>query len=109
MPLWQLEEATEFLYYVSLYVEPVGYYVGLTGSVLRKGESEKDLDMILYPKSTERPDPQALHEALLKAGLKRRMERKDVHKIWRTLGSDDEKHVEVWNFKGKRVDIFFLS
>ena len=85
------------------------YYVGLTGSVLRNGFSGNDLDLIVYPSSSVRQDKDFVVQALVDAGLKRRSSREFVKAIWQRKGSDDEKHVEVWEYEGKKVDIFFLS
>ena len=113
---WQLSEALEFVRYLQGWVEPYGYYVGMTGSVLLKGESRKDLDVILYPASSQHQQYKPyLHEVFQKAGLKQEFNRAFFTKMWREAGSDDEKHVEVWRctaglplFAGKRVDLFFL-
>jgi hypothetical protein len=108
-PLWTLDAAVEFFRMLWDELEPLGYYVGLTGSVVTKGRSFHDLDIIIYPASTKRRDHAVLLEGLKKAGMKLLFEREVVVKAWRRRGSDDEKHIEVWDYKGKRVDIFFLS
>lgn len=122
---WVLAEAVEFVRYIQSAVEPYGFHVAMAGSVLTKGHSDNDLDMILYPTSTKAAAStekfgvvprEYLSQVLYKAGMKRMCDRDFVTKMWRKTGSDDEKHVEVWRctagipaFEGRRVDIFFLS
>ncbi len=108
-PVWRIGEALSFLRMLWDVLEPLGYYVGLTGSVMTKGHSSNDLDIIIYPASTKKLDRARLLNGLEVAGLKQRFRRDTVVQAWRGLGSDDEKHVEVWVYQGKRVDIFFLS
>lgn len=44
-----IEEALKFIRTLEEKVKPYGFHCGLTGSVLYKGYSEKDLDIIIYP------------------------------------------------------------
>lgn len=108
-PLWKLEEAVTFFRALWEALMPVGFYVGLTGGVLVKGQSSHDLDIIIYPASSKTHDHAALLAALEKFGMKLKFDRDVVVRRWRKLGSDDEKHIEVWEYRGKRVDVFFLS
>jgi hypothetical protein len=41
--------------------------------------------------------------------MKRLVTLDKVHEAWRKLGSYDCKHVEIWEFQNKRVDILFLK
>ena len=109
MRVWVLDDAVVFLRTLQEHVELVGYHVGLAGSVLTKGRSGNDLDIILYPATTAHKDYEGLIEALERAGLKRSIEREVVTRRWRRLGSEDRKHVEVWEYGNKRVDVFFLE
>ncbi len=47
--LWSLEDGITFVRELESKLAPLGYHCGLTGSVLYKGFSNKDLDVIIYP------------------------------------------------------------
>jgi hypothetical protein len=105
---WTLAEALSFCRSLAEYLKPKGYYVGLAGSVLTRGRSRKDLDIVVYPESAPAHEAAALRDHLRAFGLKLRVPVENVHLRWRKLGSVDTKHVEVWYFDRKRVDIFTL-
>jgi hypothetical protein len=105
---WSLVDALDLIHKLWPKLQP-HYYIGLTGSVLREGQSPNDLDLIVYPASTQRGDKDFVARVLREAGLQRRVTVEYVHLRWRKKGSDDTKHVEVWEYGGKKVDIFFLS
>jgi len=108
--MWTLEEAQRFCSLLEFFTSP-GFGVGLTGSVLISNKSAHDIDIILYPLSSNSPlnDIDVLKEILVKFGMKPLLGREEVTKHWRKKGSLDDKHVEIWNYNGKRVDIFFLK
>jgi len=106
---WSLPEALQLVRELVEPLRSVGYALGLTGSVLTKGESTHDLDLVLYPLSSAKEDPTALRAALEAHGLKLHVPKERVQKTWRRLGSQDEKHVEVWLYQDRRVDLFFLK
>jgi hypothetical protein len=107
--LWTLAKATVFVRDLSERVRPVGYDIALAGSVLKKGHSRHDLDVIIFPLSTAKEDPIALLAALQDWGMIRRFDTSTVHKAWRKRGRQDTKQVEVWEYKDKRVDLFFMK
>ena len=106
---WTRDEALTLVSALWPSLKAVGYYVGLTGSVLVKGKSRNDLDLIVYPASTTSQDKSLVVGVLMGAGLTRLTSRESVHRRWRKRGSSDEKHVEVWALGGKKIDVFFLS
>jgi predicted nucleotidyltransferase len=108
--MWTLDEAATFCHDLLPAVKAVGYYVGVTGSVLYGDAraSSHDLDLIIYPTSTVHSNADALTAALTAHGMRRLYDVDVVQARWRKLGSDDEKHVEVWAWGRKRVDLFFL-
>lgn len=108
---WRMREALVFVRALSRHLDPVAYHVALTGSVLTRGRSTHDLDVVLYPRSTEAPlGLEKVFAALEGFGMKRTFSRETVARAWRFGGSQDEKHVEVWRTRdGKRVDLFFLA
>lgn len=85
--------------------------VGLTGSLLTS-DSGNDLDIIFYPFSSETPSEtirEAVSEALVSEGFSLTYPVDAVHRHWRTKGSADRKHVEIWRGPGKRkLDAFIL-
>lgn len=105
---WKLEDAVDFCQKLQKYI--IGFGVGITGSVLHTGESAKDLDIIIYPNSTAlRLDIQGLKLQLIEFGMKRVCTREQVASAWKKKGSSDTKHVEIWSYQSKRIDIFFLT
>jgi hypothetical protein len=105
--IWTLEEAQEFC--ASLQKSITGFGIGLTGSVLKKKESSKDLDIIVFPlSSVTNNDLEELRNQFSKFGMVLSFTREQVTKFWRDAGSLDEKHVEVWMYNRKRIDVFYL-
>lgn len=89
------------------------YHVGLLGSVLLDGMSNKDLDIVVYPRDASvhfnRREHVLITTALTKVGLHRVADFDSVKEEWRKKGSKDCKNVEVWRTEGKRrVDVFYL-
>lgn len=89
-------------------------HLGITGSVLFTGESKKDLDFIVYPHTTHTFTSyewvsKNVGEILEAYGMERVADVKKVHKIWRRKNSDDLKWCEVWEYQGKRIDVFIMK
>lgn len=104
MMAWSLVQAMSFTKSLHDFVFPLGYGIALTGSVLMEGFSEKDLDLVIYPMKKISSDYKGLLENLPKFGLT------FVRLPNKNLGyQDDGKDVQVWEYEGKRVDLFFLS
>lgn len=107
--VWFLQGALDFIRDLSDAVRAVGFDVALAGSVLKKGHSKKDIDIVLFPLRTDKMNHSRLHKALLSFGMTQLLDQTSVTLLWRKAGSDDCKRVEVWDYKGKRVDLFFLE
>ena len=105
---WKLAEAVAFAQYLQPFVLKVGYHVGLLGSVLTKGESQKDLDILLYPHTSAKVDLEGLYTTMGEAGMKRIVPFANVCRVRAQMKSFDTKHVEVWEHERRRVDVFFL-
>lgn len=107
---WTQAEAVIFASSLDDWLEKeVDYHVALGGSVLFAGSSEHDLDLLIFPKSTETASSMKdLRNALILAGGTLVFDADTVKRRWRKLGSLDQKHVEIWKFKGRRVDLFFV-
>lgn len=88
---------------IEKFVSEVGLHCGLTGSVLYKGSSEKDLDVIIYPHQVSNPiSKEVAKKALAKIGIKPK------YRV-STVASCQDKDVEVFETEsGRRIDIFFL-
>jgi hypothetical protein len=97
---------------IQLLAEPLrtaGFGVGLGGSVLTKGSSDKDLDLIVFPLNASDFSLDAARGTFLVAGMQLLWNRYEIARFWSDAGSSDTKHVEVWAYENRRVDVFFLS
>lgn len=104
MALWTLRTAHDFCCSLHAFLIPLGYDVGLTGGILYHGVSDKDIDVIIYPLKLISADFGTMYQALPQFGLQFiRLPNNNVGY------ADDGKHVEVWEFQDKRVDLFFLT
>jgi hypothetical protein len=104
MTIWTLDQACKFCIKLHDHLMPFGYDVGLTGGILFNGKSDKDIDVIIYPLKRMSANYAAMYQALPNFGLK------FIRLPNKNLGyTDDGKHVEVWEFENKRVDLFFLA
>ena len=94
---------------------PSGFHAALGGGVMKRGRSSKDLDVIVYPNCVSPSFDWSLHwavisEILEEDGWIRFRDVHQMHRHWRSIGSDDQKHVEVWQDpKGRRVDLIVLG
>ena len=107
--LWELDSALDLIRELAPRLEKVGYSVGLCGSVLKSGTSRNDLDILVFPLSTAVLNKNALDKELRSFGFKVKYDIKSVRTAWRKQGSKDNKKVKIYDYKGKRVDIFFVK
>lgn len=102
---WTLQEALDLVRFLEPHATSLGYHVGLTGGVLQKGHSTKDVDVIFYPrKTTDGGSPKAMIAKLqvLYPGLKAY--------LLSHYTREDTKLVYNCQFKDKRrMDVFFLQ
>jgi hypothetical protein len=102
--MWTTKQAYKFCRELHQYLGPYGYGVGLTGGVLLRGKSNKDIDVIVYPFKRISANFNTMYKALFNFGLK------FVRLPNNNQGyMDDGKRVEVWEFENKRADLFFLD
>lgn len=107
---WTLESAVEFIRDLEPILASLGWHCALTGSVLYKGESRKDLDLVVYPHRTSNHSLAYLRQGLRRAGLELFMDANKVKVQWSKLAnSEDRKRVELWFQGARRVDVFVLS
>jgi hypothetical protein len=106
---WTLEEAGALVAYLDAPLKAAGFAVGIGGSVIAKGRSDHDVDLIIFPMTTAKPhEPELARAVLRRLGLHLVIDRERVVKGWRSIGSRDEKHVEIWERNKKRIDVFYL-
>jgi predicted nucleotidyltransferase len=96
---WTMDEALSAIRSLERTANKYGLHLGLTGGVLYNGQSEKDLDVVVYPRKTCEP-----HDA---CGF-----RAAISQQWSMRTNYHENDTkEVWKgvVDGKIIDFFFLS
>jgi len=104
---WTQTEALLFLADLETKAAAAGLHVALAGSVLYRGESKKDLDVVIYPHTKEKPSSWPLKAI---AFVDVQIGKSDLC----DFPYRDGKHVRYAFIKsgplaGRRVDIFLLS
>ena len=107
--MWTANEAQAFCQELWPIAEKHGWHFGLTGSVLYKGESQKDLDLVFYPRTRGEAKLKDLHLALEVAGLRQSKSALVRLDYWKRSGLKDTKHVESWTMNGKRIDVIITE
>jgi NTP pyrophosphatase (non-canonical NTP hydrolase) len=111
--MWDLAKAIICSRYIATFAEKRGWGIAIGGSVLQQGWSPKDMDLVCFPLRADiQADPHQLYLALNEAGLKRLMSAPSVRETWKKQGSNDTKHVEIWetnDVERKRIDIFVMG
>lgn len=104
-----LEKAIEACIEMEAMLSPIGYHCGLTGSTLYKGESTKDIDIIVYPHQIS--EQKTLNQVIdFIEGFHTNMySSQRSNTISRITPSTTDKLVVVGDYKGIRVDLFFLQ
>lgn len=123
---WTLRQARALINKLEAELTRVDWHVALAGSVLLRGRSSNDLDLIVYPHTSTkvwRPFAdslrydlgyEALYRTLVKCGLTQLADAARVKTAWVEGGvkrgpSPDQKWVEVWMYDDdQRVDIFVM-
>jgi hypothetical protein len=106
MALWTLTEGIEVCRELEAALAP-DYHVALGGGVLHKGESNKDLDVLIYPHKTYHYSVAAVRALLVNAGWQLLVHADEVREKWREAGNKDEKLVDVWRYRKRRVDVIY--
>jgi predicted nucleotidyltransferase len=103
-----LEKAIEIVREIEQNLSPFGYHCGLTGSTLYKGESEKDIDIIVYPHQVSETIP--LNSVVEASGVESSMYSTNGHLKPKEISpSTTDKLVVVGTYKGYRIDLFILQ
>lgn len=113
---WTLDDALALIREIAPTLKSVGFYPALTGSVLYpllKGTPPKDLDLIIYPHNNAAYFTDQAREALRQHGLTMRLSFPEVQRLRRDRGTvqtpEDRKVVEMWHYKGRRIDVIYLT
>lgn len=102
-PVWKLEDGITLCRSIEKVLWPIGYHCGLTGSCLQKGESLKDLDVIIYPrKSTNLKSADEILNAIKEVGIE--CETLLYHEKY-----GDGKIVYKCFLENKAIDVFLLK
>ena len=115
--LWSMEQAIDLVKKLDPAIRLVGFTVGITGGVIIKGYSDKDLDLIIYPMNVTEYSTSAVKKVFieqfkwkLKFPTHILLKSWEDRKIQPNNGGTDFKHVEVWETEDhKRIDIMFLK
>jgi len=107
-PMWTREQAFWVLERLELIMASMGAHVALNGSVLYRGSSEKDLDVIIYPHNKQQEELWETYP--LKMAIKKFFQAETINNCEGISQIRDGKQV-AWlkTPEGKRVDLFFLS
>lgn len=107
--VWCNTDSLDFIRSLEYEIAKIGFHVGLRGSVLMQGQSDHDLDLIIYPHDSTVCRAFELHRMLWRSGLIQQKTVAQIHAGWRSRGSNDEKNVEIWTFGGLVVDILYAG
>lgn len=107
---WDRDEGLEFVVRLQGFVMKHGFNCGITGSILlRPYKIPNDLDIIIYPNNNYKVDLTVLKSVFESMELTQVADRIKTAQVWAKKGSEDTKHVEVWETKDKKkIDFFFL-
>jgi hypothetical protein len=105
--MWTLEEGIKTTQWLEERLSKIGFHCALTGGVLFKGKSEKDLDVVVYPHDRGGKSQPTRHEAWEKIREVLPPERSNICGGLSQIR--DKKDVRFIECKGKRIDFFFLD
>ena len=101
---WTLEEGIDICRQIEAKISSWGFHCGLTGSCLFRGQSSKDLDIIIYPHKYVGENYSITDVVeVLKQSFCKELEPID-HRHY-----NDFKTVYWGDFQNKRIDFFFLK
>lgn len=107
-PAWTLFTALPVVISLENHLSRVGFHVGLTGSVLHKGTSQKDLDVIVLPRKSRGAGANEIFPAqeAIEAFFSKRL-----HMCVSTPEKPRDAKLVFWlrDSQGRRIDFFFLS
>ena len=102
--MWTLEQGIEACRAFESSLEKNNYHCAIGGGVMKRGHSDKDLDVFIYPhRTTERPPHEDIMSMLTTIHAVSEWEKKD-HEAY-----GDGKDVYSTQYQGKRIDFFFVQ
>lgn len=105
---WSLVDAVSLINELLPEAQAAGWGLGLHGSVLYRGYSSADVDVIAYPlqkRADALPRLEDLQGVLDGHGFRLKWDVADVQAYWRVKGILDEKRVQVyWTVDNMRID-----
>lgn len=106
-PVWELADALPLLGTMNKARTKIGWFFALGGSVLYKGFSHKDLDVVCIPMNGGNYSPAKLFDFLEDdMGFDLILDAEMQRQNWdRYNGNVDTKNVLVYSLGGKRIDI----
>lgn len=111
--MWHWDDGVDCTRRLSAHLAPIKVEVGLAGGVLKRGFSDHDLDIILFPtRKNIKVSLPTIHDHLQSFGLDLLKTSCQVKEKWRMKfgGSSDTKHVEIWiDPTGRQIDFFYLD
>lgn len=99
---WTLDRGLALLRGLEAELSAVGYHCALAGSVMYRGQSAKDLDVVIYPHKTQLADDVELQRVLEEFGFNHVEAAGYRHE-------NDNKQVDIYDFRGRRVDVMRLQ
>ena len=107
---WTLGSAVDFCRFIQPLIREGGYHCGLTGSSLIHGESTKDVDILIYPHDKSVTSfigaTMILEGHCGIQGLRKCLAGKSEEELAKY---PDDKDIWIGDYKGKRVDFFFVQ
>lgn len=106
--MWTLQDGILMLSALEPKLKELNAHCGLTGSVLYRGNSIKDLDVIIYPRHKNQKDHWIKKD--IKGFLVKFFESDKMNDCTsKSQDRDDKKVCWLTTKTGKRIDFFFLS
>lgn len=109
--LWTTYSARKLLAKLKPQLESVNWTCALGGSVASHGHSDNDMDLVVFPYNASKHVNKCDLLSILEKEMVLQMAAEDVYSNWRRKYGDDAdvKHVEIWRYKGRRVDVIVLN
>ena len=104
---WTLESAVALIRELEPKLSEIGFHCGLTGGSLFAGSSDKDVDVIVYPHQSGKPEqpPRDVAWTLLTEILKP----EESNRCEAISQIRDNKDVRWMKSQGRRIDFLFLE
>lgn len=99
---WTFDVALRFVRELEDHLLPV-YHVALSGSVLHRGRSSNDLDLIVFPHDTRS------RSILSRPGRTREVLRDFGMTLHTSCPAQEHRHVDGWLYEGRYVEIWLPS